>query len=151
HIIDTCVETCTKTCAEYCPITVEHPHTEYVPSAISVTETELQTVTMCQPITVSVPVTEYDTICQIVTVEHTATLTKPVLVVQNVCTDVPSAAASAQHAYAADAAAAGADPYDQSGRANGDDEMDDLDLIAKKAPKKSAKKVVAAKKAAKVM
>ncbi|KAJ2579924.1 hypothetical protein GGH95_002858, partial [Coemansia sp. RSA 1836] len=113
-----------------------HPHTEYVPSPVSVMETELQTVTMCQAITVSVPVTEYDTICQIVTVEHTATMTKPVLVVQNVCTD---SAAPAQTAPPAPPSYEG-----EGSGAEADIELDDLASLAKKS-KKSPKKAVAKK------
>ncbi|KAJ2015443.1 hypothetical protein GGI06_003306, partial [Coemansia sp. S85] len=142
--------TVTKTCAEYCPITVERPHTEYVPSPISITDTEFQTVTMCQPVTVSVPITEYDTICQIVTVDHTATMTKPVLVVQNVCTEGPSPPPPPPppppHVYGDYVS-----PYELNGRVAMEDEVEELDQIAKKGQKKGATKIVPAKKAVKVL
>ncbi|KAJ2511989.1 nicotinate phosphoribosyltransferase [Coemansia sp. RSA 1939] len=87
NIHDTCYETCVKTCVECYPVTIARPCTVAIPTPVSVTETECHTVTMCQPVTVSVPVTEYDTVCQLVTVDRTATMTKPVLVVQNICTE----------------------------------------------------------------
>ncbi|KAJ2009584.1 nicotinate phosphoribosyltransferase [Coemansia thaxteri] len=150
HVCDTIVETCTKTCMEYCPVTIEHLQTEVVPSAVSVTETELQTVTMCQPVTVSVPITEYDTICQIVTVDHTATMTKPVLVVQNVCTEAPAAAAAAAPPSPPPYGAAAAAPAlyglnNHDAVADADVGDDDYGTVVKKSARKAVKHAVAKK------
>ncbi|KAJ1900733.1 hypothetical protein LPJ66_001278 [Kickxella alabastrina] len=87
HMCDTYYYTSTKTCIDYSIVTVKHPCTEYVPSQVCVTNTKYQTITLCQPVTVTTSVTDYDTICQIITVNHTATVTKPILVVQNIYTD----------------------------------------------------------------
>ncbi|KAJ1944705.1 hypothetical protein GGF37_002063 [Kickxella alabastrina] len=151
HMCDTYYYTCTKTCIDYSMVTVERPCTEYVPSQVYVTNTAYQTITLCQPVTVTTPVTDYDTIFQIVTVNHTATVTKPVLVVQNICTDayIPPPPPPPP-AYGAAPAAAPAsfgiisnyqftpDPY-----ANADNE--ELDVDATTAPrhiiKKTAKRV----------